>query len=85
MNKFTEEDILAAYEFGENGDRDYLYALITKNKWPTDMSEESKQTRKEIKKSITDIADKAWEDANNEGNENDKAFWIHGFVSGYTY
>lgn len=82
---FTQEDILSAYELGENGDRDSLYDLISKNKYPTDMSEESKQKRKELKKRITDIANKAWKNANHEGDAINKSYWIIGFMSGYNY
>ncbi len=88
MKKFTEEDIKKAYEFGEKNDKQSLYNLITKDELingAPDMSIEAIQKRKNEIKLRTEIANKAWEDANNEGDDNEKAYWIHGFLSGNHY
>jgi hypothetical protein len=50
-----------------------------------DMSEEAKEKRRKENQRIKALAHKAWEDMNNEGNNVEKEYWIHGFCIGYNY
>jgi hypothetical protein len=50
-----------------------------------DMSPNAIAVRKDVKSKVQKLAEKTWEDMDNEGDDNEKKYWINGFMIGYTF
>jgi len=50
-----------------------------------DMTPETIQKRKEVLSKVQKLAEQTWEDMDNQGDDSEKTYWIHGFMIGYTF
>ena len=50
-----------------------------------DMTPETIQKRKEVLSKVEKLAEQTWEDMDNQGDDSEKTYWIHGFMIGYTF
>lgn len=50
-----------------------------------DLSPEAVEERKDIKSKAQKLAEQTWEDMDNQGDDSEKTYWIHGFMIGYTF
>ena len=50
-----------------------------------DMSSEAKEKRKDFLSKSEKLAEEIWESMNNEGDENEKYYWVRGFVVGLNF
>lgn len=48
-----------------------------------DMTPKGIQNRKEKLSKVEKLAEEMWESMDNEGDENEKMFWVHGFIVGF--
>ena len=48
-----------------------------------DMSDESVEKRKNEISRIEKLAEEVWENMDNEGDDNEKRYWVRGFVVGF--
>jgi len=48
-----------------------------------DLSPEAIEQRKMAREKLYKLAEQIWDDLGQEGNEIEKKYWIHGFISGY--
>ena len=48
-----------------------------------DMTPETIQKRKEVLSKVEKLAEEVWESMDNEGYENEKQYWVRGFIVGF--
>jgi hypothetical protein len=55
------------------------------NKPLVDLSPEAIKERKDAISKVQKLAEQTWEDMDNQGDDSEKTYWIHGFMIGYTF
>ena len=55
------------------------------NKPLVDLSPEAVEERKDTKFKVQKLAEQTWDEMDNQGDDNEKTYWIHGFMIGYTF
>jgi hypothetical protein len=48
-----------------------------------DMTPETIQKRKDVLSKVEKLAEEVWESMDNEGDENEKQYWVCGFIVGF--
>ena len=48
-----------------------------------DMTPKTIQKRKEVLSKVEKLAEEVWESMDNEGDENEKQYWVLGFIVGF--
>jgi hypothetical protein len=49
------------------------------------LSPEAVEERKDTKSKVQKLAEQTWDEMDNQGDDNEKTYWIHGFMIGYTF
>jgi hypothetical protein len=50
-----------------------------------DLSPEAVEERKDRKSKVQKLTEQIWDEMDNQGDGNEKTYWIHGFIIGYTF
>jgi hypothetical protein len=55
------------------------------NKPLVDLSPEAIKERKDAISKVLKLGEQTWDDLDNEGDDNEKAYWVNGFMIGYRF